>query len=140
MPNPEQPRESGRQPHDTIIDPLRPVSTVGPVTKPGSSPFRVGSLPAEVRLAAVSTVAVLLLVLLPIRTYAPGDAESKLSCGNALSLDLRPWAGPSDGDYLTPAFLHCTDERGDRLAGAALIMTLTILILAATASRRPQPE
>lgn len=98
------------------------------------------SLPSRVGLAAISTVAVLLLVLAPIRTYAPGDRESRMSCGNALSLDLRPWAAPSDGDYLTPAFRNCTDQRGDRLAGAVVIMSVTILLLAATTARRTRAD
>jgi hypothetical protein len=87
----------------------------------------------------VSAAAVLLLVLVPIRTYSPGDLETKESCGNTLSLDLRPWSGPSDGDYLTPAFRDCTAQRGDRLAASAVVISLTILILSGMAVRRRQP-
>ena len=112
------------------------VPSLGPVKSWGTGVVR---WPAEIRIAAVSAAAVLLLLLVPIRTFSPGDRETKESCGNALSLDLRPWAGPSDGDYLTPAFRSCTVQRGDRLAATVVIVSLTCLVLSAMAVRRREP-
>jgi hypothetical protein len=109
------------------------------VTVPEPSVRDTRSLPAEIWIAAASTVAVFLLLLVPIRTYAPGDTESKESCGNALSLNLRRWSGPADGDYLTPAFRSCTSQRQDRLAAMAVIISVTVLALSGIAARRRQP-
>ena len=112
---------------------------MGRVTASDNSGPRNGKLPPEVLLAAGSMAAVLLLLLVPIRIYSPGDLESKASCGNAFSLNLRPWSAPSDGDYLTSAFRSCTTQRGDRLAASALIMSATVLVLSGLAVRRRQP-
>ena len=88
------------------------------------------------RVALASTLLVALLLLLPIRTFAPGDHE-KQSCGNALWLDLDPWIGgdPADG-YWEKAWRSCTAQRVDRLAESAAIMTLTILALTVLTARR----
>ena len=76
------------------------------------------------------------LLLLPIRTFAPGDHE-KRSCGNVLHLDLAPWVGgdPADG-YWEKAWRSCNSQRIDRLADSAAVMTVTILAITALATRR----
>ncbi|GID30533.1 hypothetical protein C8E87_0603 [Paractinoplanes brasiliensis] len=113
--------------------------TIKLVTVPKPSVRDTGRWPAEIWIAAASTAAVFLLLLLPIRIHAPGDMESKKSCGNALSLNLRPWAGPSDGDYFTPAFQSCTSRRQDRFAATAVIISISVLVLSGMAARRWRP-
>jgi hypothetical protein len=79
------------------------------------------------RIALASTLVVALLLLLPLRTFGPGDHE-KQSCGNVLRLNLDPWTGgdPADG-YWEKAWRACTAQRIDRLAESAAVMTITIL-------------
>jgi hypothetical protein len=88
------------------------------------------------RIALAATVVVALLLLLPIRTFGPGDHE-KESCGNALRLNLDPWIGgdPADG-YWEKARRACTAQRVDRLAESAAVMTITILAVTVTAAAR----
>ena len=88
------------------------------------------------RIALAATLAVALLLLLPIRTFGPGDHE-KESCGNALRLDLDPWIGgdPADG-YWEKAWRACTAQRVDRLADSAAVMTITILAITVMSTGR----
>lgn len=109
------------------------MSRAGPVR-----PERAARLTPS-RVALLGTIVVMLLLVLPIRTFGPGDHEKK-SCGNALVLDLERWRNVPDGGdrYLEPAYRACTRERVDRIALAVGIISVTGLIVTAMAARRPR--
>lgn len=93
------------------------------------------------RVALAGLVVVLVLLLLPIRTFAPGDHE-KRSCGNALELDLTPWRAAADGHYWERARRSCTTQRMDRIAQSVAITSLTALavLLLGARHRRRNPQ
>nr|MDT0662474.1 hypothetical protein [Micromonospora sp. DSM 115978] len=80
------------------------------------------------RVALLGTVAVILLLTLPISVRAPGDHES-MTCGNAWRLDLGP--AHAYGDERAGwerAYRSCTSDRIDRIAQAVGVVTVTFLI------------
>ncbi|MEU5908492.1 hypothetical protein [Micromonospora sp. NPDC047527] len=89
------------------------------------------------RVAWVGTALVVLLLAFPIYILGPGDHEQK-ACGNALSLDLDLWVGPSDGNYWERAYRTCNAKRIDRLGQALGVVSLTVLTvtLLGTGTRR----
>jgi len=92
------------------------------------------------RLALASAVVVALLLFLPIRILGAGDHE-KQSCGNAVSMNLRPWypsptSGEPNAGYFDQAFKSCTSVRIDRLSEAVIVMVLTLLGVTALSRRR----
>ncbi|MBQ0904330.1 hypothetical protein [Micromonospora sp. U21] len=94
------------------------------------------------RVVWVGTVVVVLLLTLPIHILGPGDHEQK-SCGNALSMDLDYWTGPSDGNYWEKAYRTCNSKRTDRLGQALGVVSLTVLaatLLGAGTRRRSVKE
>jgi hypothetical protein len=96
---------------------------------------RVPTLLPPLRVALAGLVVVTALLLLPIRTFAPGDHE-KRSCGNALILDLTPWLDTGDGHYWQRAHRSCTTQRTDRIAQSVLVTSLTALGALMLAARR----
>jgi hypothetical protein len=109
------------------------MSKAGPV-----SPGRVAWLTPSL-VALLGTAVVMLLLILPIRTFGPGDHEKK-SCGNALTLDLDRWRNVPDGGdrYYEPAYRVCTTERVDRIALAVGIVSMTVLVVTVMAARMPR--
>lgn len=101
---------------------------------------------SPVRVAVLATLVVALLLVLPISTFAPGDHE-KMSCGNTLELNLRPWLGvpgspddPSGKAYWEQAYRSCNSQRIDRLVASVAVITftgLTVTILTTRTRRRP---
>lgn len=91
--------------------------------------------PAWVAFAGVALVVTLLVW--PIATLGPGDHE-RSRCGNALSLDLGRWRDVPDGEYLERAFRHCSDQRLDRIARAAMVGSSTFLLVTIMLAHRPR--
>jgi hypothetical protein len=88
--------------------------------------------------AVGGALVVTLLLLFPIRTFAPGDHE-KTGCGNALSIDLRSWPGGRDEEsrrYFEAAFRSCTSQRVDRLAQSVAVVSLTVVLVTLLSRRR----
>jgi hypothetical protein len=111
-----------------------------PVTAPTTPTRRRFAWLTPSRVALAATLVIALLLLLPIRTFGPGNHE-KESCGNAVRLNLDPWIGgdPAD-DYWAKAWRACTAQRVDRLAESSAVMTLTILAVTVMTSRRRRSE
>ncbi|RKN20008.1 hypothetical protein D7147_13950 [Micromonospora musae] len=90
-------------------------------------------------LVLLGTIVVAFLLISPIR-IGPGDHEKYASCGNALSMDLSPWANaPNSEDkryYWEMAHRICTTERIDRVAQAVGALSATLLISAVVVVRR----
>jgi hypothetical protein len=114
-----------------------------PVTEATTRTRRRFSWLTPSRIALAATFVVASLLLLPIRTFGPGDHE-KVSCGNTLRLNLDPWIGGDPADrYWEKAWRACTAQRVDRLAESAAVMTITILavtVISTGRRRRPVRE